>query len=102
MKKLLKSLFCLLMVFGLVAVVTACKETEPTEIAEKTVDVLSKFADDGSGTYTLTRGTTADGDATLAVDADKTNVAADKVANAALVADFTGTDLSTMNRLAFT
>lgn len=102
MKKLLKSLFCLLMVFGLVAVVTACKETEPTESAEKTVDVLSKFADDGSGTYTLTRGTTADGDATLAVAADKTNVAADKVANAALVADFTGTDLSTMNRLAFT
>lgn len=102
MKKILKSLFCLLMVFGLVAVVTACKETEPTESAEKTVDVLSKFADDGSGTYTLTRGTTADGDATLAVAADKTNVAADKVANAALVADFTGTDLSTMNRLAFT
>lgn len=101
MKKLLKSLFCLLMVFGLVAVVTACKETEPTESAEKTVDVLSKFADDGSKAYTLTEGTNSLGDKSLEISADKTNVAADKVADAALVADLAGTDLSDMNRMSF-
>ena len=98
MKKLLKSLFCLLMFFGLVCVVTGCKETQPAE----EVDVLGLFADDGSNTYTLTNSTNSLGDPALEVAADKTNVAADKVLDAALVADLSGKDLSNMNRLAFT